>query len=169
VALYDGTNFLGKGIVFDSQDSNLENWNNLSQIESFGDKTSSLVYRLPPGFSAELYEDADFGGRVIKLSGSGRVANITSRTWSNGETDVNDKISSLRVLPDNSRTLFVSDERTSETAVFTDFLTPYLQIPASPGSILKINGTRTIALGTTNVLSRPMQIRAFGGSVVIEK
>jgi hypothetical protein len=169
-ALYDKLFYAGKGIVLDGVDSNLETWRNLAEIENFGDDLSSLIFQLPVGATLTLFEDKDLGGRRIVLSGTGSpvlIPNISNLTWSNGESDTAGKISSIFVTPLIAGTLFISDQRTSEDPVFDNFSSAYDVMRPHPDSQLKIHGPRTISEVVGKVLSTPMELRAFGGKVIL--
>jgi hypothetical protein len=104
------------------------------------------------------------------LSGTGSpvlIPNISNLTWSNGESDTAGKISSIFVTPLIAGTLFISDQRTSEDPVFDNFSSAYDVMRPHPDSQLKIHGPRTISEVVGKVLSTPMELRAFGGKVIL--
>jgi len=153
-------------------DRNLETWENLGDIESFGDATSSVIFQLPVGSKLLLFENPNFEGRYMEFLGTGSpvfIPNVSQRAWSNGDTDTEGKISSVGVTQLRTLTFFVSDERTSESFVWQSFDDAYqlLSPIGHPDQKLKIHGPRTITSVVGQTLSTPVDIRAFGGVVTL--
>jgi hypothetical protein len=119
VELYDDDHWGDRSIVVDYDDRLLYELNNFNDLDDFGDKTSSLRWRLPVGLDVELFDDHDFSDRRIILRGTGSteiVANLDTQVVVPGviehpgrdagvEVDFGDKTSSLRFIgvpPDDS-------------------------------------------------------------------
>lgn len=76
VQLFDDDHFGDRSLVVDYADRAKFELGNFKFLDNFGDKTSSVRWRLPIGMRAELFEDHNFGGSRRVLAGTGRVQEI---------------------------------------------------------------------------------------------
>ena len=118
VELYDDIYWQDRSIVVDYDDRALLELNDFDDLDGFGDKTSSIRWRMPAGLDAELFDDHDFSDRRIVLKGTGQtemIANLNAQTVIPGVVEhpgrdagaylsFNDKTSSMRFVgtPDNT-------------------------------------------------------------------
>ncbi len=172
VELYADTNFRGRSFVHDSMDRGLENWANFGGLDDetfdtetgFHDQASSVVWNLPVGTSAVLYEDDTFRGKSLVLAGTGRteiIPDLHAISWSSGSGNPGDKISSLNfigaaLLPDAS-------VRLPRPGIAT-FNQAFNASDGGPCAFINIYTGTYIDLGTYN---KQVLLRAVGGPVTI--
>jgi hypothetical protein len=85
-----------RSIVVDYDDRHLFELNNFEFLDNFGDKTSSVRWRLPVGLNVELFEDENFDseGSMLILRGTGQTEWIGDLD----DFDFGDAISSMRFV-----------------------------------------------------------------------
>ena len=95
VELFDDDGFGDRSIKIPFQDRARFELNNFENLDDFGDKATSVRWRLPVGMSVELFEHDSFGGAKRVLVGNGRVQAISDLG------SFGDKTSSLRFVGSN--------------------------------------------------------------------
>jgi hypothetical protein len=88
--LYDDSDFSDRGLMIDYADYNLRRYDNLKNVEGFGDKTSAVRWCIPSGWRVRLYDDDGFRDRYKEFTGIGQQ-NLNSVSF-------NDKTSSVRFV-----------------------------------------------------------------------
>ena len=78
VELYDDEDFEDRSIVVDFDDSHLLELSEFDGLDDFGDSTTSIRWRCPPGLDVQLFDDDDFGDRFIVLRGTGETQAISN-------------------------------------------------------------------------------------------
>lgn len=73
VALYDDAYFEGPRVFLEGEEVETQQWSNYQKVwGNFDKKVSSVKWVLPQGYQYGLYQHADFKGKVLWLSGSGK-------------------------------------------------------------------------------------------------
>ena len=88
--LYDDSDFSDRGLMIDYADYALRAYNNLKNVEGFGDKTSAARWCIPAGWRVRLYDDDGFRDRYKEFTGTGEQ-NLNA-------VGFNDKTSSVRFV-----------------------------------------------------------------------
>ncbi|TCP81667.1 hypothetical protein C8J31_112113 [Rhizobium sp. PP-CC-2G-626] len=88
--LYDDSNFSDRGLMIDYADYTLRRYDNLKNVEGFGDKTSAVRWCIPAGWRVRLYDDDGFRDRYKEFTGTGEQ-NLNA-------VGFNDKTSSVRFV-----------------------------------------------------------------------
>ncbi len=79
VELFDNENFGDRGLMIDFVDRALEDYTNYDRVDGFEDKTTSVVWCLPPGATYRLWENKNScGGDHRDLVGTGALASIAN-------------------------------------------------------------------------------------------
>ncbi|MBL9148068.1 MAG: hypothetical protein JNM94_05175 [Phycisphaerae bacterium] len=81
VCLYDDTSGWwttppDRSLTLDWQDQGSEEWYDLTKLEGFNDKTSSLRWCLPVGRCLRIYANTSFGGSYLEFAGDGTTHQI---------------------------------------------------------------------------------------------
>ncbi len=85
VELYDDAGFMDRSIVIDYADRFKDDWHNFNHLDDaawdlelgFNDKTSAARWAAPVGCDIVLYEDDNYGGDNLVLTGTGEVEEIS--------------------------------------------------------------------------------------------
>ncbi len=78
VDLYEHNNFNGRSLsLFGRKDAKIQNYSNiLVEGSSFNDKVSSARFLIPDGYKYRLFNDKNFHGRYLDLTGTGKVEEV---------------------------------------------------------------------------------------------
>ncbi len=96
VELFDDVNFEDRSIKVEYHDRALYEMSDLNRLDGFGDRTSSVRWRLPVGMSVELFDDTNFSDTKRTLVGNGQIRQISDLG------SFGDKTSSFRFVGTNS-------------------------------------------------------------------
>ncbi len=95
VELFDDVNFEDRSIKVPYHDRALYEMSDLNKLDGFGDKTSSVRWRLPVGMSVELFDDRNFSDTKRTLVENGQIRQISDLG------SFGDKTSSFRFVGTN--------------------------------------------------------------------
>lgn len=163
--LYDDDTYGDRSIVFDLEDAALRNWSNVGVIDDFNDRTSSLRWNAPSGFSFQLFQDSGRRTLLQTLGGIDLTAGLTS-------LDPNDAITSIGWTGSTGTTVFVNRNGCGGSICFPlgTATQPALSVAQGHGLVA---GTITQVQITTGTypervrLAAPAVYRASGGAVRI--
>jgi hypothetical protein len=77
VEIYDDKDFKGRSLMIDYRDRNLRFYSNFDDVDSFGDKASSVRCNLYPGVEGTMYKDHGYAGNTCTLSGQSYCSDLS--------------------------------------------------------------------------------------------
>lgn len=177
VELFDDDHFKDRSIVIDYADRAKFKLNDFEKLDQFGDKTSSVRWRLPVGMKVELFEDDNFGGSKKTLVGNGKIQEISDLGSFGDET------SSLRFVGANPWDVLTytwdldgdnvfgetgtAAARGNETGRAPTFVAGTADGPATLPVVLRVTdgaGRVATASTTVTVLNTPPAVTVAGSS-----
>lgn len=162
VELSTGTNYTGKSLTIDSLDYLRDNYSGLANQDGaggFANNVSSLTWRLPAGCFVRLYNNADFGGDYLQLSGTGELADLANIGWTtNPSVTCNDKFQSVQFVGNGTPAPIVIAAGSENIATLPPLIFPL------PCAMVKFSeGWHPGAA----IFDRAVELRSMGGVAVI--
>lgn len=162
----DDSTILNNSIGVDAVDELYENYRMLSAVDpqgTMGDSVSSVAWTLPVGCSALLWENPDWSGKLLRLTGTKNPEwydDLSAIAWTSGSGNPNNKISSIQfegACPDRHYFLAPDSEFSINQIInLMDADTGCAVLKVYPGSY-----------NVSVTINDPLEIRPVDGTVVL--